>query len=134
MFQFTGKEGTAIKNKHNAGYSLIEVVVAMAILALIVIPVSTGMVTAFKMNAKAEKLMHAELAVSSAVESLMSTGIDDPSIEYPDVDDVDIDITEEEEGAYYKVTVKSKEVADVTVVTYIRAVDSPETSAEEEGG
>ena len=133
MFQFTGKEGTAIKSKHNAGYSLIEVVVAMAILALIVIPVSTGMVTAFKMNAKAEKLMHAELAVSSAVESLMSRGIDDPSKEYSN-SDVDIGIVAEEESAYYKVTVKSKEVADVTVVTYIRAVDSPENSAEEEGG
>ena len=103
----------------------------MAILALIVIPVSTGMVTAFKMNAKAEKLMYAELAVSSAVESLMSTGIGGPPDEYPDVH---IDKSVEEDGAYYKVTVKSKEVADVTVVTYIRAVDSPEASADEEGG
>ena len=103
----------------------------MAILALIVIPVSTGMVTAFKMNAKAEKLMHAELVVSSAVESLMSTGIGGPLDEHPDVD---IDISEEEDGAYYEVTVKSKEVADVTVVTYIRAVDSTEDPAVEEGG
>lgn len=40
-----------MKLKNNAGYSLVEVVVAIAILALIIVPVSTGMVTAFKMNA-----------------------------------------------------------------------------------
>ena len=34
-----------MKHKNNAGYSLIEVVVAIAILALIIVPVSTGMVT-----------------------------------------------------------------------------------------
>lgn len=127
----------------------------MAILALIVIPVSTGMVTAFKMNAKAEKLMHAELVVSSAVESLMSTGINGTQISKESliprdvdgeliyrVEDFDFWVTPIPETVgeniiCYEVTVKSKEVDDVTVVTYIRAVDSVDStkaSTEEEGG
>lgn len=112
-----------MRHKNNAGYSLVEVVVAMAILALIIVPVSTGMVTAFKMNAKAEQLMQAELAVSSAVENLMAKGIDGEEItpeEYPNVDFDVVGITLNDEGAYYKVTVASD---GVEVTTYIRAVE-----------
>ena len=118
-----------MRHKNNAGYSLVEVVVAMAILALIIVPVSTGMVTAFKMNAKAEQLMQAELAVSRAVEALMARGIDGTEISedtYPglNLDAVNVDLTDE--GAYYKATVTSRNVNGVKVETYIRAVESTE--------
>ena len=120
-----------MKLKNNAGYSLVEVVVAIAILALIIVPVSTGMVTAFKMNAKAEQLMQAELAVSSAVEKLMANGIEDTTETYPNVDLV---ITPEGEGCY-KVIASS---AGIEVTTYIRAAEPTETTAPtgstEEGG
>ena len=115
-----------MRHKNNAGYSLVEVVVAMAILALIIVPVSTGMVTAFKMNAKAEQLMQAELAVSRAVEALMARGFDGTEISedtYPglNLDAVNVDLTDE--GAYYKATVTSRNVNGVKVETYIRAVE-----------
>jgi len=115
-----------MRHKNNAGYSLVEVVVAMAILALIIVPVSTGMVTAFKMNAKAEQLMQAELAVSRAVEALMARGIDGTEISedtYPglNLDAVNVNLTDE--GAYYKATVTSRNVNGVKVETYIRAVE-----------
>lgn len=118
-----------MKHKNNAGYSLIEVVVAIAILALIIVPVSTGMVTAFKMNTKTEQLMQAELAVSSAVESLMAKGIKGGET-YPDVD-IDADpVKNGEDTIYYKVTVASTKVEGVTVETYIRAAEPTEA----EGG
>lgn len=109
-----------MKLKNNAGYSLVEVVVAIAILALIIVPVSTGMVTAFKMNAKAEQLMQAELAVSSAVEELMANGIDGTVETYPNVT-IKTDLSDD--GLYYEVTVTSDNVSGVKVETYIRAVD-----------
>lgn len=126
-----------MRHKNNAGYSLVEVVVAMAILALIIVPVSTGMVTAFKMNAKAEQLMQAELAVSRAVEALMARGIDGTEISedtYPglNLDAVNVDLTDK--GAYYKATVTSRNVNGVRVETYIRAVEeSTEPTAAGEG-
>ena len=120
-----------MKLKNNAGYSLVEVVVAIAILALIIVPVSTGMVTAFKMNAKAEQLMQAELAVSSAVESLMANGIDGTVETYPNVT-IETDLSDD--GLYYEVTVTSDNVSGVKVETCIRAVEPTEPPATEEGG
>lgn len=62
--------------KGNAGATLIEIVVSMAILGALVIPTCSSMVLAFRVNAKADAVMQAQLAVSSAVETLMAEGID----------------------------------------------------------
>ena len=99
------------------------------ILALIIVPVSTGMVTAFKMNAKAEQLMQAELAVSSAVENLMAKGIDGTPIAdgtYPGVDIEMTPVKNGEEIMYYEVTVASEKAEGVKVETCIRAVEPTE--------
>lgn len=66
-----------MKNKHDGGFSLIEVVLAMVILAMIVVPTCTSLVLSFRVNAKADAMMQAQLAVSSAVEQLMAVGIDE---------------------------------------------------------
>ena len=113
-----------MKHKHNAGYSLVETVVAIAILAIIVTPVSTGMVLAFKMNAKTEQLMQAELAVSSAVETLMAEGITEANTDYAAArfDNVTVKTSKEnEDDPYYKVEVTSDEAEGLVVTTYIRA-------------
>ena len=122
-----------MKHKYNAGYTLLETVVAIAILAIIVGPVSTGMVMAFKMNAKTNQLMQAELAVSSAVETLMSKGIDGTQIAeeaFPDVTITTAPFKDGENTIYYKVTVTSKEATGVKVESFIRAVEPtvPETT------
>ena len=57
-----------MRNKHNGGFSLIEVLVAIVLLGLIVIPISSSMLVAHRINAKTEALLQAELAVSSAAE------------------------------------------------------------------
>lgn len=64
-----------MKKKHNEGFSLIEVMLAIVILAAIVVPTCTSLVLSYRMNAKTEQLMKAQLAVSSTVEQLMSEGI-----------------------------------------------------------
>lgn len=127
-----------MKHKHNAGYSLVETVVAIAILAIIVTPISTGMVLAFKMNAKTEQLMQAELAVSSAVETLMAEGITAESLEYDKLSGTDrfSDVTvitskENKNDPYYIVEVAHE---NLSVTTYIREVEPPVTEPTDKGG
>lgn len=78
-----------MKHKHDGGFSLIEVVLAMVILALIVVPTCTSLVLSFRVNAKADAMMQAQLAVSSAVEQLMAEGIKAEDIVEDDSADVD---------------------------------------------
>ena len=63
--------------KHNEGFSLVEVVVAIAILGLIVVPCGSALLMSIRINEKAQQMMQAQLAVSSAVETLMAEGIDE---------------------------------------------------------
>ena len=70
-----------MKQKQNAGFSLVEVLVSIVILALVVVPLCTGLVMSVRMNAKADALLQAQLAVSSEIEKLMATGIDWESLE-----------------------------------------------------
>lgn len=112
-----------MKKKHNEGFSLVETLVAITILALIVIPTCSGIVMAFRMNAKADELMQAQLAVSSAVETLMAEGIEkgaDPD-DYKDrFEAVTVTLTDKTE--YFAVTVVSTVDTDVCITTSIRAV------------
>ena len=71
-----GKEEKAMKRKHNEGFTLVELLVSIVILAAIVIPTCTSLVLSYRMNAKSEEMLQAQLAVSSAVEKLMAEGID----------------------------------------------------------
>lgn len=126
-----------MKNKQDGGFSLIEVVLAMVILALIVVPTCSSLVLSFRVNAKAEALLQAQLAVSSAVEELMAKGIVDQKAEEaiknqhlydivpsnednPETDlfpDVKIAVTQDDDC--YKVDVTDNNDL-VTVTTYIR--------------
>lgn len=64
-----------MKKKHNEGFSLVEVLVAIVILAAFTIPTCASLVLSYRMNAKANEMLKAQLAVSSAVEQLMATGL-----------------------------------------------------------
>ena len=64
-----------MKRKHDEGFTLVEMLVSIVILAAIVIPTCTSLTLSFRMNAKADDMMKAQLAVSSTVETLMATGI-----------------------------------------------------------
>lgn len=126
-----------MKNKQEDGFSLIEVVLAMVILALIVVPTCTSLVLSFRVNAKADAMLQAQLAVSSAVEELMAQGIVDQKAEEaitnqhlydivpadednPETDLFpDVKITVMQEGDCYKVDITDNNDL-VTVTTYIR--------------
>ena len=140
-----------MKNKHDGGFSLIEVVLAMVILALIVVPTCTSLVLSFRVNAKSEAMLQAQLVVSSAVEQLMAKKINDTMAamvltpandttydyvlldedgnatvvdtdQYPDVEIVIRD--EEPNDGVYCVIVKDNNDL-VTVTTYIRGGGMP---------
>ena len=64
-----------MKQKRNEGFSLIEVLVAIAILGIVVVPILSGLETSLRMNKRTEELLQAQLVVSSAVEQLMAEGI-----------------------------------------------------------
>lgn len=88
-----------MKRKHNEGFTLVEMLVSIVILAAIVIPTCTSLVLSYRLNAKARDMMQAQLAVSSAVETLMAKGITDEYLE-------SLTVVEAEDGSvdYYTST------------------------------
>lgn len=64
-----------MKNRHNEGFTLLETLIAIVVLGIVVVPTCSAMIMSFRINAKAEQLLRDQLAVSSAVETLMSEGI-----------------------------------------------------------
>lgn len=130
-----------MKRKNNAGFSLVEVLVAIAVLAAIVIPVCSSMVLSVQVNTKAEDVLQARVAVSSAVETLMAKGIEYDRDDYDKVDGADLfpgvevkttkpQLQEGEPLTYYIVKVTDDKHL-VTITTNIRAVEP--TATEEEG-
>ena len=139
---FLGKEETTVKKKYDEGFTLVELLVSIVILAAIVLPTCSSLVLSYRMNAKTNQMMQAQLAVSSAVEKLMAEGISpnkaktaitsgsDGMYDFLDANgaegavdfypDVVITIAKaDENGAYYLVTVSDNEGL-VTVTTHIR--------------
>ena len=123
-----------MKKRHNGGFSLVEVLVAIVILAIIVVPACSSMVLSARMNAKSEAILQARLAVSSTLETLMAEGITGASGTYDVVGDNDrfpgvtvMTAKVSEEDAYYTVKVfdgLTEEQSLVSITTKIRAVPS----------
>lgn len=133
-----------MKRKSEAGFSLVEVLVAIALLGIVVIPTCSALVMSFRMNAKTDEMMQAQLAVSSAVETLMAEGITHPSVKYDMVEynsekvdrfpEVTVKTTAVDDKPYYTVEVASEDGL-VSVKTTIRAEEPAPTepAATEEG-
>jgi len=110
-----------MKQKNNQGFSLIEVLVAIVILAAFVVPTCSALVLSARMNAKTQALMQAQLDVSSAVETLMAEGIPSNTPNTLAGDDygkvgtkdrfpnVIISVTQENEKPWYSVEVISND-------------------------
>ena len=114
-----------IGKERTAGFSLLEVVVAIAIIGLISAPICTSLILAGRINAHSQAVMEAHLNVRAAVETLMKDGVTEASDKYRERDFPNVTIkTEEVVGKpYYRVTVKDKHTEPlVTVETYVRAV------------
>ncbi|MDO4314218.1 MAG: type II secretion system protein [Oscillospiraceae bacterium] len=117
----TGKQRTA-------GFTLVEIIVAIAIMGLVSAPICASLVLAGRLNARSRAVMEAELNVRSAVETLMEAGVTGASNRYGYDAEKGTDqfpkviVKTEDTGApYYKVTVSDNSSEPlVTVETYIR--------------
>lgn len=117
-----------IGKERTAGFSLLEVVVAIAIIGLISAPICTSLILAGRINAHSQVVMEAHLNVRTAVETLMQDGVTQPSDNYraDEFPKVTIKTVKDGDNPYYHVTVSDKRTEPlVTVETYVRAV-SPE--------
>lgn len=103
-----------------AGFSLVEVLVTIAILGMITVPVTSSLLVAHRLSVNGDELLQDRLAVSSMVEALMSTGITSEYAADHEAEDNNPDgvvVQQESDEAAYKVTVTKGKVA---VDTYIR--------------
>lgn len=117
-----------IGKERTAGFSLLEVVVAIAIIGLISAPICTSLILAGRINAHSQAVMEAHLNVRTAVETLMKDGVTAASDDYRKeaFPNVTVKTVKDGETPYYHVTVSDKRTEPlVKVETDIRAV-SPE--------
>lgn len=114
-----------IGKERTAGFTLLEVVVAIAILGLVSAPICSSLILAGRINAHSQVVMEAHLNVRTAVEILMQDGVTAESDEYRKNEFPHVTIaTKKVDGKpYYHVTVSDKPTEPlVTVETDIRAV------------
>lgn len=114
-----------IGKERTAGFSLLEVVVAIAIIGLISAPICTSLILAGRINAHSQVVMEAHLNVRTAVETLMQDGVTEPSDNYRAEAFPNVTVKTEKDGdnPYYHVTVSDQHTEPlVTVETYVRAV------------
>lgn len=109
-----------MKRAKKGGFSLVEVIVAIAVLGLVTAPVCAGLVMAFRINAKADQLMQEQLAASTKVEELMASGCDGSGSINSNVNGLAVTVnvgSAENDGDAYPVTVTC---GDVEITTFIR--------------
>lgn len=114
-----------IGKERTAGFSLLEVVVAIAIIGLISAPICTSLILAGRINAHSQVVMEAHLNVRAAVETLMKDGVTEASADYRAGAFPNVTVKTEKDGEnpYYHVTVTDKHAEPlVTVETFVRAV------------
>lgn len=96
-------------SKHNGGFSLIEILVAMVLLGLIVVPITSSLLVSHRINAKTEQLLQAQLAVSSAAEILHNGN--------GDISSLPVERSEPDSDGWF--TISSTICPEVSVTTYI---------------
>lgn len=120
------------RKRGSAGFSLVEVLTAIAILGIVAAALGGCLVMAHRINARSEQIMQARWDVSRAVETLMAEGIDTNKLSTGTggtygglLGDYNVTVsaapyTVSDPNAY-NVTVTSTVAEDVTVTTCIRA-------------
>ncbi|MBQ2996133.1 MAG: prepilin-type N-terminal cleavage/methylation domain-containing protein [Oscillibacter sp.] len=113
-----------LMKKGTAGSTLVEVVVAIAILGLVTAPICSSMLVAARINARSRDVMTAQLQLSSAVEQLMAEGIDEGKGIGDKISSPGVEVTVEGvdgSGKYYEITVTSELLDTVSVKTCVKS-------------
>jgi len=74
------------KENTNRGFSLVELIICVAILAIAIIPLYRSMALSARTNAKAQSLQNATSLAESVMEEIKSTSVSDLKIKYNGVD------------------------------------------------
>lgn len=114
-----------IGKERTAGFSLLEVVVAIAIIGLISAPICSSLILAGRIGAHSQAVMEAHLNVRTAVETLMKDGMTEANDAYYAEKFPNVTVNKERVVGkpYYHVTVSDKPTEPlVKVETYVRAV------------
>ena len=106
--------------KKTAGYALLEVVVSIAISAIIITGTAVAFEHAARFNAKAREKLGAEIAVQNAAEIVLAEGYREDL----NIDGVTFAATSSEETNYYEVTITSGDVS-LTINAGKAAGDAP---------
>lgn len=139
------------QRRHNrtAGFSLIEVVVGIALLGLVTAPVCASLLLSVRLNSYSQALMQAQLQTASVAETLLAEGINIAAKDGEDavwdgnaedgwtrkLDGVELTVTAVSGKPYYEVSLSSGfgvEGNEETVVVKTRVRDV--TPPEPEGG
>lgn len=91
----------SMKGKQNKGFTLIEVLVAMTILSIVVVPMLHAFVTSARTNAKAKSLLGANALSQSIMEELKAGDLDTVAAGYTAYNGEDEEITYEPEKDSY---------------------------------
>lgn len=117
------------KFKERCGAALLEVLISIAMLGLLMVPISSGILLSLHINEKSDDIMQARLAVSSAVETIMATGIENAEdVRHFELPDVKVDDGVTVTNGYWIFTVRSTKYDDVFVEMRVRSnlVRTPE--------
>ena len=133
------------KQKYNQteGFSLVEVMVSIAILGFVVVPMLTGLLFSYRLNQRSNEKLQAQLAVSNAVETIMAEGFNSAWYDSTENSNNDefyhhrfsaVRITGSKDGSAWKITVKARNTSpdaeenafyeDIIVTTYARPYSS----------
>lgn len=142
------------QRRHNrtAGFSLIEVVVGIALLGLVTAPVCASLVLSVRLNSHSQALMNARLQASGVVETLLAEGVNvdatvgegenkslvwgEDSGSWTRTMDGAVVTAEknDEDDSFYKVTVTcTVGEEEVVFTTQVRDVTPPPSEPESEG-
>ena len=97
--------------KNNKGFTLVEVLIAVSILAVLVVPLAANFVTSSKVNLKSKRVMDGTSVAQNVMEGVSSYGIEETIIQLEDADVVDLKLKFLPENSFIPFKIASRNAA-----------------------